>query len=1113
VLQVDQGAAPMGFPDLESGEEQWWHSYAKAEAVGLATELDLGSEAPGDIDALYVVGIGDTPPDALFEARRDAGTLGLIAPASPTNTVDGAPAADLGADAELWRQIAAGEAGPQAGAQQVSRMLTGKATTLDTLPGGDANPGSINQALVRALWPALWGHMSKDILGLGADVHAVGLWAGENLHPEGPLPALRIDDQPYGLLPAASLNDWLTGGGDPEVEKTVRPSLIRLRDRWAGAAEAVGNVKDADTARLLELVGHTASSNGYAYRAFAPLEALYFDYGIYSNVPFGLELLRAWWQALVAEVKFYPVDIQRAYLTYGQPQDLQIPLVEPDNLPEGITFVGLLNEMATAPPAFLLSENFRLEFLGGENPNSLLVRLILHALIVAGAELGREQAGVTGPVLEPMSAAGPETRLGQDVLSAVFPPPDPSTPAAQLLTRAQAAVAALAEQPVAALERAFKAVLDTAIYRVDPWITAYAWRRLNSLADKGFPHRLGVYGWVDAPAPGTPGPTGGGLLLAPSANQAHTAIILRDKAIHDPEADRWRMNLESRTIRIADRLAAEVRLGFHLYEVLGREVERIVGSVDQIDALRAHYPMRAGHAGRRVCNGQTVLEEDPAVLADPPFQLGTGTLDALVPLRDALDVYGDLLVAQAVHHVVAGRADAAGAAMDAAAGLTAPPDLEVVRTPRGGRAVGTSVLFCLPPAADEPLAGLEPTTSPTRVADPAVAAWIGAEAGFASEPGAFDWQVRTGDGSLVDRTLGQLGLVPSDTCTLSAGALRELVLASVADGVEVLADAPGDRAHAKARAIVRLLGNRPAVPEDLVAAADDTTPGEDDVANELRQRLADLRAVGEALVGELQAAVNSVDEAVKSEALVHATRWGIVPLRDARRSLQQRTADARDALQARLDAAPDGTAAESLQAADLATAIAKLAAPDGHYGVLARINFDDLSTTFGAAALDEEWLSLNATVRPILANLETYQLATVLEGAPAPLRAWSNRPGDPWQASEPADDNGRVPDTHLVAAYGPAGVLDDPSGARAVGLIDSWSEVWTPITSRPAHSGSTRRAPGRRRRSSSPCPGPGRAARRAGPDQHRGRDPPARPRPAWSGPASSGPSPARCRAR
>jgi hypothetical protein len=109
--------------------------------------------------------------------------------------------------------------------------------------------------------------------------------------------------------------------------------------------------------------------------------------------------------------------------------------------------------------------------------------------------------------------------------------------------------------------------------------------------------------------------------------------------------------------------------------------------------------------------------------------------------------------------------------------------------------------------------------------------------------------------------------------------------------------------------------------------------------------------------------------------------------------------------------------------------------------VLARINFDDLSTTFGAAALDEEWLSLNATVRPILANLETYQLATVLEGAPAPLRAWSNRPGDPWQASEPADDNGRVPDTHLVAAYGPAGVLDDPSGARAVGLIDSWSEV------------------------------------------------------------------------
>jgi hypothetical protein len=53
---------------------------------------------------------------------------------------------------------------------------------------------------------------------------------------------------------------------------------------------------------------------------------------------------------------------------------------------------------------------------------------------------------------------------------------------------------------------------------------------------------------------------------------------------------------------------------------------------------------------------------------------------ALGPLRRALDTYGDLLVAEAVYHVVSGRSEVAGAAMDAATGLTARPDCETNRT-------------------------------------------------------------------------------------------------------------------------------------------------------------------------------------------------------------------------------------------------------------------------------------------------------------------------------------------------------------------------------------------------------------------------------------------------
>src|SRR4029450_3629436 len=104
-------------------------------------------------------------------------------------------------------------------------------------------------------------------------------------------------------------------------------------------------------------------------------------------------------------------------------------------------------------------------------------------------------------------------------------------------------------------------------------------------------------------------------------------------------------------------------------------------------------------------------------------------------LRLAIDAYGDLLVAEAVHHVTQGRADVAGAAMDAAAGLSRPPDLEVLRTPRQGRAVTTSALALLPfvagpavPADELEHAELPPAT----LADASAAAFVAAQAGQAA---------------------------------------------------------------------------------------------------------------------------------------------------------------------------------------------------------------------------------------------------------------------------------------------------------------------------------------------------------------------------------------------
>ena len=58
--------------------------------------------------------------------------------------------------------------------------------------------------------------------------------------------------------------------------------------------------------------------------------------------------------------------------------------------------------------------------------------------------------------------------------------------------------------------------------------------------------------------------------------------------------------------------------------------------------------------------------------------------EKLDDLPRCVDTYADLLVADAVHDVVDGRPRAAAEALEAAAGLGAPPEMRVLRTRREG---------------------------------------------------------------------------------------------------------------------------------------------------------------------------------------------------------------------------------------------------------------------------------------------------------------------------------------------------------------------------------------------------------------------------------------------
>lgn len=1034
-LAVQPAQLGLDFPDpTDPNDERWWTDWPKAVDAGVATEVDLGLASPADIDVLYAVGLGTNSPSALFAAHRDVGDLAVLQPGTPTNSVDGVPAADLGRDAESWLPLVPSPPPPQAATTELGLSLTG-ADTLAPLRGGDVDTRPVNQDLVAALWPALWGHMLKDIWGFGAAAHDVALWACENMLPEGPLPPIRIGAQPYGLLPVTALRHWQPAAGDPPLEAAILSSLVTAMDDWSAAGARSGSVVDATTEQLLETLGRRASSQRYAYRPFISLELVQM-LGWALGPGVAAQDLVTWWEQTCAAVRRYPLQLLRRYATLGWPQDVQIPLVEPTNLPAGTALGDVLRRLVQAGPSTLTSRAGLADLMrSNQLPDSLLIRLVIFSLVLSAAEVRRAEQNRLDAALEPISSdASQPTQLALDA-RALVPQAIAPSPAATVYGNVRQAVLSLSKiMDIALLERVLRATIDSATHRIDPWLTGFAWRRLRKLRTTAT-FSSGVYGWVDEPYQGAPGPTQGGLLHAPSDAQALAAVILRDKAIHDPQAGRWDMTLHSSSVRLARQLGDEVRAGSSIQEALGQEIERRVGDPVAIAALRAAFPVRTEHAGRRVCDGQQVLAAPPGNVPLTPAQL-----QALEPLRDAVDAYGDLLVLEGVFDVVSGRAEHAGAAMDAAAGLGAPPNLDALRTPRHGRAVNTSVVVALP-WVDGP-ATVDEHSSPGRIADPSAAAFLDTAFGAA---GSASWHWRIDDqGTTHHVNLDDLGLLPVDTLSLATAQLERLAceFAGV-PATATITQREGSDTHDRLKRLVDVLGGTPALPEHL--ADDGSRPDTSSLQAELAVRYQTLRNVGELLRTSLQAVAANValTSAQAATALLDAARWGITPLiADAPDPVTQ-VQRAADALDERLQAAPPAADAPTFPPERLGRAIAELASPEGRIAVLARTGVTSVPVTLTSEtpdAFDAEWLTVVSPVRTPLARLEAHQLE-----AATPFAVWTNRPGDPWQANEPSDANGDVPETRLVTVYGPAGVVDadpnDPQKAAAIGLLDMWGET------------------------------------------------------------------------
>lgn len=759
-IAAESGVMSVAEPD-DDGQtpRRWWNSYAGAEEVRLAGEIALGPDRP-ELEVLVCVGYDDAPdapgPSAVFTSHADSGRLGTLAPLTPTTTLAGSATTDLGSDLAPWLQTARDGAGSAAG---LAEVLTGR-PVWPGVPAPDVERADVSTLLIQALWPVLWQRTLKDVAAAGEEIWRLGEWSRRHLHPFGPYPVVRIGDLPYGVLPVADYHRWTwrqpvdkARAGDPVAEQVALTGLPVLDRPLLAAALAQGTAVGADVEQLLSVLEDTPTSRAYGSRQLPPTL-------IYAA-------LRAAFGAAGPDQTVQEWEDQFAYLRSNWPPGPRrrySPVLDVEPWPERVDpdyrellrfFLeaswSLLAEARDDSPTWMLHSD----------PPSVLSRLVRHALLLTQAEVARLSPEHHGP--------GPaEMMFGIDRIEEFFQLASDGDRVAELPQFARNLVAQSDGNPRAAVvcrqfedvrsaveqlsktepdvtETVLPAVLDLTGHRTDAWWTGLAHRRLSSLVAAGGRPRLGCYGWVDdlSPSEDPTAPTTAGLLHAPGYTQALTAAVLRDQVVHHGDSSQWDITLSSRTVRVAAGLAEQVKSGVHLSEALGREIERRVGDPALVLKLRSAFPARPEWEGRRVCDGQRVLAASalPGGVDPADFE----------ELRVALDTYADLLVTDAVHDVVEGRAEAAAEALEAAAGLGAPPEFRLLQTQRAGSTVKTRVQVGLP--WDEAWADADTLngSSPVAVADPALAALLATELG---DPADWTWTGPSGPMSLAGLELG-----------------------------------------------------------------------------------------------------------------------------------------------------------------------------------------------------------------------------------------------------------------------------------------------------------------------------------------------------------------------
>ena len=565
--------------DLEVGSDvSWIYDFEEAVRIGMGVKIPTGGADRFDRIVVLGLKLSADPEETieivgeLFDNHHHAAEgLSLIRQGGATNNSDGArslfssvdPAAEVSFVTEAGELLFAPTEirNERSDGQRLAEALGIDVRHMQHLEHADGLDYNEAAAMNAVLWPATLGYYLEEMLNVETGiVGAAREFMTHWVTGRGPLPAIRVGTQPYGILPTSAMPQWRPSR---EVDGPIFGFLERLHNvltridlQWAQLVPQVARIGAPGDPfqNLLSILGLHATSVEWHRRHAAGREYSW-NYHAFAHpgraaatihrsaestaqqiaAGLGVEMEPlpeifdlAFFRSQDAITDPFVDDVGSADDERWSESDLLAALYQVGEGPDTENYVG-----------WLLASDFdtiktqRFVSIDGETlpaPRTLLYRMLRRALLLAyhdatarlyisqgaaDARIAREvelpnvrsERSVTRWELmeAPVNAILTESPADLSVVEFFGLPEGLARPEATDLAEVRAGLSVLRDLPTARLERLFAEHLDLCSYRLDAWQTALVAHRLERLREPSSDERqgsagglhLGAFGWLE----------------------------------------------------------------------------------------------------------------------------------------------------------------------------------------------------------------------------------------------------------------------------------------------------------------------------------------------------------------------------------------------------------------------------------------------------------------------------------------------------------------------------------------------------------------------------------------------------------------------------------------